>query len=149
MVLYFNIGTCSNLVVFIPLQDVVSWAVWRGGGVVHMLPLLAQAKLSKPRQVDAWADLTCTVTAVLLELMHGGHGNRRWERRDLSLWVAVCISFAEALLCWLLLRRGSWDSCLPCTWSITGLIVWELSQKNKCAVFNLEVVYCIMRGVLY
>lgn len=31
---------------------------------------------SRPRQLDERADPTCAVTAVLLELMQGGHGSR-------------------------------------------------------------------------
>lgn len=89
---------------------------------------------SQLRQLNEWADLTCTVTAVFLELLQWGRGNRGQERIGLSLPVAACISLAEASP-WLPASAGGGKHCcccLPCTWSLAWL--YANSAKNVCCV---------------
>lgn len=123
-------NTCSELICFHSLAGYNFMCCLEGERGSHAATTCSSQTPSQPRQLNEWTDLTCTVTAVLLEFLQWGHGNRLQEGIGLSLSVAVCISLAEASP-WLRASGGGGEILLllPALYLIIGLIVRLLSQK--------------------
>lgn len=109
---------------------------------LHAATACSSQTLCKPKQLHEWADLTCTVTAILLELMQGGHGNRWWERTGLSLLLAACVgwSFTLAGCCWG--ERVAAAACLVLDLALVWL--YGNSAKKKVGSGLLHNQVCAM-----
>lgn len=138
-------NTCSEFICFHSLEGYNFMCCVEGERGSHAAAACSSQTPSQPRQVDEWADLTCTVTAVLLELLQWGHG-KRWQERISypSLWQPVfpwLKLHPGCLLLWggstaaaACLVHDRWSDCM-------------LTQPKMSAVFNLEVACCITRCV--